>query len=214
LSIDATKRRAVAVMLERAAVPLVSLDTSIELARPFERDLPAALELASEWRAPAVRVFGSESQALDDIAGRLEPALGRAAELGVTVALETHDYFSSATLVAELLSRVDSPSFAALWDVHHSYRVGESPEDVLRALGTRIHLVHVKDARRRGDEWDLVPLGEGDVPVRKSLAALAAAGYDGWLTVEWEKRWHPELAEPEVALPRELETLERWLRSL
>ena len=39
--------------------------------------------------------------------------------------------------------------------------------------------------------------------MRESLAALRAAGYDGWLTVEWEKRWHPELAEPEVALPRE-----------
>ena len=198
-------------MLERAAVPLVSLDTSIELARPFGRELPAALELAAEWRAPAVRVFGGESQALDDIARRLEPALGRAAELGVTVALETHDSFSSAKLVSQLLNRVDNPSFAALWDFHHTCRVGESPEDVLRALGTRIHLVHVKDARHRGDDWELVPLGEGDVPVRESLAALDAAGYDGWLTVEWEKRWHPELAEPEIALPRELETLEGWL---
>jgi sugar phosphate isomerase/epimerase len=79
------------------------------------------------------------------------------------------------------------------------------------ALGTRIHLVHVKDARRSGDDWELVPLGDGEVPVRKSLAALDAVGYDGWLTVEWEKRWHPELAEPEVALPRDAETLKRWL---
>ena len=158
-----------------------------------------------------MRVFGGESQALDDIARRLEPGLVRAAEVGVTVALETHDGFSSAALVGELLRRVDNPSFAALWDVHHPYRVGESPNDVVRALGTRIHLVHIKDARRRGDGWELVPLGEGDVPVRESLAALAAAGYDGWLTVEWEKRWHPELAEPEVALPRELETLTRML---
>jgi sugar phosphate isomerase/epimerase len=212
VSLDAATRRAIGTMLARAAVPLVSLDTSIELARPFERDLPAAIELASEWGAPAVRVFGGESRALDDIAQRLEPALGRATELAVTVALETHDHFSSAALVAELLQRVQSPWFAAIWDVHHPYRVGESPQDVLRALGDRIHLVHVKDARRRGDDWELVPLGEGDVPVRESLAALDAAGFDGWLTVEWEKRWHPELAEPEVALPRELETLKGYLR--
>jgi sugar phosphate isomerase/epimerase len=57
----------------------------------------------------------------------------------------------------------------------------------------------------------LQPGVSGDVPVRESLAALCAAGYDGLLTVEWEKRWHPELAEPEVALPRERETLKRWL---
>src|SRR5262249_44525863 len=122
-------------------------------------------------------------------------------------ALETHDSFASAALVGELLQRVESPSFATIWDVHHPYRAGEAPADVLRALGERIDLVHVKDAR--GEE--LVALGEGDVPVRESLAALSDAGYDGWLTVEWEKRWHPELAEPEVALPRELETLRRWL---
>jgi hypothetical protein len=30
---------------------------------------------------------------------------------------------------------------------------------------------------------------------------------EGWLSVEWEKRWHPELAEPELALPRELAAL-------
>ena len=69
----------------------------------------------------------------------------------------------------------------------------------------------MKDARRLGDDWELVPLGEGDVPVRESLAALRASGYAGWLTVEWEKRWHPELEEPEIALPRELETLKRFL---
>jgi sugar phosphate isomerase/epimerase len=201
-------------------VALVCLDTSIELARPFERELAAAVELASDWGAPTVRVFGGaldserpEAEVLDDIARRLEAMLGRAEELGVTIALETHDAFSSAALVAELLRRVGSSSFAALWDIHHSYRVGESPQDVLRALGLRIHLVHVKDARRRDDGWELVPLGEGEVPVRESLGALHAAGYGGWLTLEWEKRWHPELAAPEVALPRDGEVLRRWLAS-
>jgi sugar phosphate isomerase/epimerase len=156
-------------------------------------------------------VFGGAAGELDDIARRLETELRRAEASGLTIALETHDSFASAVLVGELLQRVGSSSFAAIWDVHHPCRVGESPEEVLRALGGRIYLVHVKDARRRDDEWELVGLGDGDVPVRESLAALRATGYDGWLTVEWEKRWHPELAEPEVALPRERETLRRWL---
>ena len=211
LAPDPETRRTIAQALARAGVTLVCLDTSIELAQPFDQALPAAVELASEWDAPAVRVFGGAGGSLDEIAGRLEPVLGRAEELGVTIALETHDAFSSAALVAELLERVPSSSFAATWDVHHPYRLGESPVDVVRALGTRIHLVHVKDARRSGDDWQLVPLGEGEVPVRESLAVLAAAGYDGWLTVEWEKRWHPELAEPELALPRDAATLRGWL---
>ena len=105
LSLDAGTRRAVGTALARAAVPLVCLDTSIELAQPFDRELPAALELACEWGAPAVRVFGGAWESSTDIARRLEPVLGRAEELEVTVALETHDSFASAVLVGELLQR-------------------------------------------------------------------------------------------------------------
>jgi fatty-acyl-CoA synthase len=208
--LDAAKRRNTGAAL--ADVALVSLDTSIELTRPFGRELDAALELAAEWGASTVRVFGGTHDAsIDDIARRLDPALDRADELGVTVALETHDGYARATRVAELLDRVDRPSLAALWDVHHPFRFGESPDEVVAALGSRIRIVHVKDAVRRGDDWQLVPLGEGEVPLRESIAALRAAGYDGWLTVEWEKRWHPELPAPEIALPRELATLRDWL---
>ena len=205
LELDAGTRRAVAAAL--AGVPLACLDTSIELAGPFDRELPAALELAREWGADLVRVFGGDLADLDDVARRLEPLL----ESDVTVALETHDHFASAARLAELVARVGSPSFGAVWDVHHPTRVGESPEDVVDALGPAIRLVHVKDARRHGDDWELVPLGDGDVPVRHCLETLRASGYDGWLTVEWEKRWHPELADPEVALPRELAALRTFL---
>jgi fatty-acyl-CoA synthase len=75
----------------------------------------------------------------------------------------------------------------------------------------------VKDAARTGagpDDWRLVPLGEGDVPVREMLALLIGGGYDGWVSVEWEKRWHPELGEPEVALPQHLWLLRNWAAEL
>jgi predicted xylose isomerase-like sugar epimerase len=41
--------------------------------------------------------------------------------------------------------------------------------------------------------------GRGDVPVRKQVEVLAATGYTGCYTFEWEKAWHPELEEPEIA---------------
>ncbi len=179
-------------------VPLACLDTSIELGGDFERPLAAALRLARAWNAPAIRVFGGPVGSLSDVARRLEPLLVD----DIRVALETHDSFSSAARVAELLSLVDSPAFGVLWDFHHPYRMGESPSDVLDLVGDRLVLVHVKDARRDGDSWQLVPLGEGEVPYVESLVALRDAGYDGWVSVEWEKRWHPELDEPEVALPQ------------
>ena len=39
------------------------------------------------------------------------------------------------------------------------------------------------------------------MPLRAAWDALAAVGYDGWFTFEWEKRWHPEIEEPEIAIP-------------
>jgi sugar phosphate isomerase/epimerase len=50
-----------------------------------------------------------------------------------------------------------------------------------------------------------------EVPVREMLGLLAAGGYRGWISVEWEKRWHPEIAEPEVALPQHLSVLAEWM---
>ena len=34
------------------------------------------------------------------------------------------------------------------------------------------------------------------------IKQLQADGYTGFYSFEWEKRWHPELPEPERALPQ------------
>ncbi len=183
-------------------------------------DLLAWIELAHDLQVPLLRVFGganSEGDAPvtdDEVNARVAAALRRAApeaeHADVTVVLETHDAFSSARRVADVLERVGSSHIAALWDSHHPYRMGESPQDVIAALDGRIAHVHVKDARRLPSDgaWRLVLLGEGEVPVRGQLAALRRAGYTGYVAVEWEKKWHPEIADPEVALPQHI----AWLR--
>ena len=44
-------------------------------------------------------------------------------------------------------------------------------------------------------------LGQGSVPIIEVLQLLANGGYDRWIAFEWEKRWHPEIEEPDVYLP-------------
>jgi len=39
-----------------------------------------------------------------------------------------------------------------------------------------------------------------------------ARGYDDFISVEWEKKWHPEIAEPEVAFPQHLALLQDYVR--
>ncbi len=215
--------------LARAGLPAVAVDSSVRLTDDDPGpELRRFLELASEWSAPLVRVFGgalaagdpaARGEQLRAAARALESCLPLAERLGVAIGVETHDAFSASSVVAELLSMVDSAWadsawVGAVWDSHHPHRMGESPAEVYQNLGGRILLAQVKDARRvPPDGWQLVLLGEGEVPVREMLGLLVAGGYPHWISVEWEKRWHPEIEPPEVALPQHLGLLAQWLSS-
>jgi sugar phosphate isomerase/epimerase len=222
-AMPAADRAAVRRTASAAGLPIVAVDSSIRLTDDHpDRELRQFLELASDWESPVVRVFGGalpdnaadRQAALAAAAATLETAAGIAAPLGVSIGVETHDSFSAARVVAELLALVPAPSVGAVWDSHHPYRMGEQPPEIYAALGSRLLLAQVKDARRapeRADGWQLVLLGAGEVPVREMLTVLAAGGYPGWISVEWEKRWHAEIEEPEVALPQHLALLETWM---
>jgi sugar phosphate isomerase/epimerase len=222
-AMPASERERVRRTFSQAGLPIVAVDSSVRVAAATDAkaaldELGPFLELASGWEAPVVRVFGGEWDAgrtREQAIGQARHVLGEAAAvaqpLGVTIALETHDRFSSAALVAQVLDDLP-PAAAAIWDVGHPYRVGDAPEQVVGLLSTRIAHVHIKDCRRKPDsgDWQLTLLGDGEVPVKSCIHALDKAGYSGWLSVEWEKRWHPELAEPEVALPQFAEILKGW----
>jgi sugar phosphate isomerase/epimerase len=209
-----------------AGLPIVAVDSSVQLtAEDPGPQLHRFLELASDWEAPLVRVFGgplategpSRRAQLEAAAAILDAAVPAAERLGVLIGVETHDAFSRSSTLAGLLGLVESSRVGAVWDSHHPHRMGERPVEVHANLAGRVLLAQVKDARRapeRDDGWQLVPLGDGEVPVREMLALLHDGGYRGWTSVEWEKRWHPEIEEPEVALPQHHRLLDSWLRDL
>ncbi len=220
---DASQRARVRVAVEAAGLPVVAVDSSVRLTDGDPGpEIVRFLELANAWESPVVRVFGG---ALDDdpalrarqirgAADVLEAAVPAAERLGVAIGVETHDSFSASATVAELLALVPSPSVGAVWDSHHPHRMGETPSEIAANFGDRILLAQVKDARRSSDQesgWQLVLLGEGEVDVRSMLEQLAAGGYGGWVSVEWEKRWHAEIEEPEIALPQHIALLRAWM---
>ena len=52
----------------------------------------------------------------------------------------------------------------------------------------------MKDHHRRPDgKTELCLPGQGDIPLKGIVELLQANGYDGFLSLEWEKRWHPAL---------------------
>ena len=60
------------------------------------------------------------------------------------------------------------------------------------------------------DGWRYVSPGTGELPLVESINHLKADGYAGWLLFEHEKRWHPNLPEPEEIFPAFVD----WVRPL
>src|SRR6185503_11265691 len=98
-----------------------------------------------------------------------------------------------------------------------AFEVGETPAEGLAVLGDRARHVHLKDVARDPGEargWAPRLPGGGEFGPGEVLALLRASGYDRWVSFEWEKRWHPALAEPEAALPYFLRWAAATLRGL
>ncbi len=227
--LPADDRRRVRDTFRQAGIAIACLDTSARFTAPDpaarrqqEADVLAYLELANEWETPLIRVFGgnlapgmSEEQGVELLAESLNRLAPYAERAGVTIALETHDAFSAGRLVAAVMDRVPSRFVAPLWDTHHPYRMGETVQQTWEYIGRRMVHTHVKDARRKPDGgWQLVLLGQGEVPVKEAIATWVSHGYDGYICVEWEKKWHPEIEEPEVAFPQHLQVLRDYLAAV
>ena len=206
-----TRRRfedsGLAVVGINTGVRMVALDPAIR-----RQQLEAArvnLAIAEGLGARYLRLFGGplppeqdRERSLDAVA----EGLGQIADLtyaaGVQSLIETHDAFCRAESVLDLYRRGASDKLGVLWDTLHSYRHGETAEQSWSQLGDRVKLVHVKDANvATPTKFDFALTGEGSVPIGSFIDQLESAGYDGYVNFEWEKGWHPEIAEPDVAIP-------------
>ncbi len=224
--LDEAGQQEVREIMDRHGLKIVGIGASTRFSSPdaAERqaqqdELRQYLRLASALGIPYVRTFGGNvadghtiDETIDWVASSLEDVMDDAEAEGVTVLLETHDAFCRGAEVARVLDQVQHPRLKAVWDVHHPYRMGESIEETWDLIGDRVAHVHIKDARRKPDGgWQLVLLGEGEVPNKEVVELLMREGYRGYLSAEWEKKWHPEIEEPEVALPQHADVLRQWM---
>jgi sugar phosphate isomerase/epimerase len=177
------------------------------------------IDLAQAMGVKYVRVFGDkipQDEPKEDVMKRVVAGFQQLAEharpAGVTVLLESHGDFTRSPDLEEILTRVRSESFALLWDAHHSFVAGkEKPADTYARIGRWIRHTHLKDSRPEGADRRYVLLGTGEVPVKEQVHVLARGGYAGFYSLEWEKGWHPEIEEPEVAFPHYAKTMGAYL---
>jgi sugar phosphate isomerase/epimerase len=166
-------------------------------------------ELATVLGAPLIRIFpdkiqtgATRNETRDNIAACLDEVAQRGPS-DVRIALETHGDFARGYLAAEIMSLANHPNVALIWDVANSVAAGDSIEESAREVGPYLAHVHLRDARAVKDQehWLPVLAGCGAVSFTAAVKALRGLGYNGYVSFEWEKYWHPEIEEPEVALP-------------
>jgi sugar phosphate isomerase/epimerase len=177
------------------------------------------IDLAQAMGVPYVRMFGDKlvpgepkEETMKRIVEGFQQMAAYAKPAGVTVLIESHGDFTSSGDLDAILKAVGSEAFALLWDAHHTFVAGkEAPADTWKALGSHVRHTHLKDSKPEGDARRYVLTGAGEVPVQEQVRVLAQGGYSGFFAFEWEKKWHPEIEEPEVAFPHYARTMREYL---
>jgi len=171
-------------------------------------------DVAAALGAPGIRVFGDRvqkganlEQTSTFVAESLAALRDHAWPAWVEVWLETHGDFAKGKAARSVLEIAGGSGLGVIWDPANAFsEFGEDIEEGARALGNTVRHVHVKDMKRpappaKSLPWTPVLPGRGDFPAERVMAHLAATGYERFVSFEWEKKWHPEIEEPEIALP-------------
>jgi sugar phosphate isomerase/epimerase len=187
---------------------------------PNERrsaELRTYIDAAVRLGCPLVKIFDtqvrpgqSRAAAGTALGDWLLPLADYAADRDVVVVIENALSFRASKEMWSILDRLQHPSIACCWDVFNAALIGESPYFSVPVLNSKIAYTQVKDATLGPLGATYCKLGEGDVPVEKFITRLMGVGYTGYVTVEWEKAWLPNIAEPEEVLPDAIEKLRKW----
>lgn len=170
--------------------------------------------------AKYIRIYGG-NQAADDHENIPERRakliesmreLGDAAqEKGVTLVIENHfnTMSVSAKASAGLCCDINHPAVRILYDqANLTFTENEDWQEAIAIQQQYVAYMHVKDlvfkegvaftssnvARPDESERNVYTriVGEGVVPWPEILRKVKELGYDGWLSLEYERRWHPD----------------------
>lgn len=164
----------------------------------------AYIDLAATLGTPFVRVMITPVAAPEDAdipraADNYARLCDYAKGTGVKPLIETNGVFCDSQVLARFMEGAASATAGVLWDIHHPYRFkGETPAQTFANIGKWIAYTHVKDSVSKDGKVLYRMMGYGDVPVFDSLKILSDNGYDGVVSLEWMKRWCPDLQEPGI----------------
>ncbi len=173
------------------------------------KEAKSFIDLAQQINCPFVRVFPNEFPKDQDRNKTMEYVANGLLTLGeysktrnVTVLMETHGDFSHSDDILRTMKAAEHSNVGLVWDISNMWtETKEAPAVVYKKLKKYIRHTHIKDAKVLADDkLQYVFIGEGDVPIFDAINILEKDDYKGYYSFEWEKLWHPEIPEPELAL--------------
>jgi inosose dehydratase len=176
------------------------------------------MRFARRWFGVSVVVSGAGQPADAEERRRVVEHLRRlgevAAELGMTIALETHKGpTQNADAMLALMDEVDHPHVALNFDTGNIayYNRGADPVAELRRVAPLVRNVHLKDNRGGFEDWYFPALGDGGaVDFRRVREVLDDVGFAGPYTIEIEGIG----GEPEPGLAGRQERIRRSVEHL
>ena len=116
----------------------------------------------------------------------------------VIILIETAGIFNASAVLCELLDSFASDFLGACWNMYSTFFEGkEDAEITIKNLGAYVKSVSINDADNNGDH---VLIGEGILPVCDMINALRSVNYNGYVSIEWDPAWLPEIDDFEVIL--------------
>src|SRR5262249_15456094 len=152
-----------------------------------------ALRLAAELGAPHITTEPggrlASGQSWEDAArvfyDELMPCVEVAEQVKVPILIEPEPDLMIETFeqYLELMTRIRSPLVGLNFDIGHAYCVGQDPQDWVARMAPHTRHYHFEDIAATRVHKHLIP-GRGAIDFAATVRAIAATGYDGWLTVE------------------------------
>ena len=196
----------------RLEIPCLSSGCCLKFSEKTESncsEIKEYITLASKLGTPYIRVLADlEPQPngeIDDqkVINAINDLIPYAEEKGVTLLIETNGVYSDTDRLRKLLDHIASDAVAALWDIHHPYRfAGETPGKTVQNLGAYIKYVHVKDSIIENGTIKYRMMGEGNLPIDDFMFALRSINYEGYVSLEWVKRWASDLEDAGIVFPQ------------
>ena len=208
-------------------------------------DLKRVIDMAKLLDAHFIRIYGGKfvDGETDEDGKKLEALVRSMRECGeyaqkndVKLCLENHfgTMTTSAKETMRVINAIDHPAVGVLYDqANIAFFPAEEYEEAIDLQKGKIFFVHCKDLVYRGgkpqkpkfnmvshiNEEDRtvhsrIP-GEGILPWPKILKRLKEIGYDGWISLEYERRWQKiDLPDASVGMPKGANYIREILKTL